>query len=36
MRVGRIIALVIGSLLTLIAFGMLFGAGAIGLATAIR
>lgn len=36
MRVGRVIALVIGSLLSVAALGMLFGAGAIGLATAIE
>jgi hypothetical protein len=36
MRVGRIIALVIGSLMTFAALGMLFGAGAIGLATALE
>lgn len=36
MRVGRVIALVIGSFLSLVAFGMLFGAGAIGVATAIE
>ena len=36
MRVGRVIALVIGSLLSLAALGMLFGAGAIGLATAVE
>ena len=36
MRIGRIIALVIGSLMTLAALGMLFGAGAIGLATALQ
>jgi hypothetical protein len=35
-RVGRVISLVIGSLLTLAALGMLFGAGAIGLATALQ
>jgi hypothetical protein len=36
LRVGRVIALVIGSLLSVAAFGMLFGAGAIGVATAIE